>query len=140
VAHELEGLLDDSPCLVSVTQLRLQVGKGCAYFYPDVMVMCGKNGADPADMISNPTVVVEVLSPSTELWDRMGKFALYRQVESLREYVFVSQDAVRVEWFTRRDGGWFYQEATGAEAVCRLESLDVTLSLGRIYKKWLLSQ
>ena len=123
---------------MTVSDLRLQIAKHGAYFYPDVMVAHGPSTS--ADMISNPTVIVEVLSPSTELWDRTGKFALYRQVESLREYVLVSQEAVRVEWFTRQEGGWFYQEATGAEAVCRLESLNVTLSLGRIYKEWLLNQ
>ena len=136
VAHELEGALEDGPCTVTVTELRLQVASGRAYLYPDLMVSCRENPDDPNDMITNPAVVVEVLSPSTERWNRVGKFALYREVETVREYVLVSQDEMRVEWYTRRaDGEWVYREANGPEGVCRLEMLGVTLSLERIYRK-----
>jgi Uma2 family endonuclease len=136
VAHELETALEDSPCTVTVAELRLQVTSGRAYLYPDLMVACGEDPDDPTDMITNPSVVVEVLSPSTERWNRVGKFALYRQVESVREYVLVSQDEMRVEWYTRRDDEeWVYRESNGPEGVCRLDVLGVSLSLGRIYRK-----
>ena len=74
------------------------------YVYPDVMVVCGGFAVVEGhrDMIVNPPVVVEVLSESTERWDRSGKFAQYQRVASLREYVLVSQEAMRVEWFTRQ--------------------------------------
>jgi Uma2 family endonuclease len=136
VAREFEDALEESPCEVTVTDLRLQVSPEGAYLYPDVVVTCGGQDADPEDMVTNPTVVVEVLSPSTERWDRVGKFAEYRRVASLREYLLVSQDEARIEWYTRRDdGAWVYEEVSGLDGVCRLEILGVTLSLKRIYRK-----
>jgi Uma2 family endonuclease len=137
-SRELEDALEEGPCIVTVTELRLQVAAGEAYFYPDVMVVCGAPvfAEGYRDMITNPSVVVEVLSESTEAWDRGGKFAQYRRVASLMEYVLVSQDAMRVEWFTRgADGSWTYREGVGPEGVCRLERVGVNLGLGRIYRK-----
>ena len=136
VAHELQNALEDGPCVITVAELRLRVGLGRAYLYPDVMVCCGESPDDPEDMITNPSVVVEVLSPSTERWNRVGKFELYQRVESVREYLLVSQDEMRVEWFTRRaDGEWVYRSASEPDGVCALEILGVTLSLARIYRK-----
>jgi Uma2 family endonuclease len=136
--RELEDALEDGPCGVSVTEVRLQVAAEETYVFPDIMVVCG----DPVfadghrDMITNPSVVVEVLSESTEAWDRGGKFAQYRRVASLQEYVLVSQDAMRVEWYTRgTEGTWTYREAVGPEGLVRLESLGVSLGLRRIYRK-----
>ena len=95
-ARELADALDQGPCIVTVTELRLQVAASETYMYPDVMVICGAPAyADGhRDMITNPSVVVEVLSESTERWDRGGKFAQYRRVASLREYVPVSREEV----------------------------------------------
>ena len=136
IGHELELALGESPCVVTVSDLRLRIAAEGAYVYPDVMLSCGEAEGDPDDMISNPSVVVEVLSPSTERWDRVGKFAQYRRLQSLREYVLVSQEEIRLEWYTRRENGeWVYQEAHGPEGVCRLEVLGVALSLERIYRK-----
>ena len=135
--RELEDALEDGPCVATVAELRLQVAAD-TFVYPDVMVVCGgfAYAEGHRDMITNPVVVVEVLPESTERWDRGGKFAQYRRVASLREYVLVSQDAMRVEWFTREeDGRWSYREAVGPEGVCRLEGLGVSLGLGRIYRK-----
>ena len=124
--RELEDALEDGPCVATVAELRLQVAAD-TFVYPDVMVVCGgfAYAEGHRDMITNPVVVVEVLPESTERWDRGGKFAQYRRVASLREYVLVSQDAMRVEWFTREDGRWSYREAVGPEGVCRLERLGV---------------
>lgn len=138
VGRELDHALEDGPCIVTVADMRLQVAAGETYVYPDVMVFCGEPeyGEGHRDIITNPSVVVEVLSEATERWDRGGKFAQYRRVASLREYVLVSQDAMRVEWFTREgDGAWTYREAVGPEGVVRLEGLGVSLGLGRIYRK-----
>ena len=76
------------------------------FVYPDVMVVCGgfAYAEGHRDMITNPVVVVEVLSESTERWDRGGKFAQYRRVVSLMEYVPVAQVAMRAEWVTREEG------------------------------------
>ena len=137
VGRELEDALEDGPCVVTVAELRLQVAAD-TYFYLDVMVVCGGFAVPEghSDMITNPSVVVEVLSASTEAWDRGGKFDQYQRVVSLKEYVLVSQDAMRVEWFTRgADGKWIYQKAAGPEGVVRLDALGVTLGVGRIYRK-----
>ena len=136
--RELADALEDGPCNVTVTELRLQVAAQETYVYPDVMVVCGAPEFVEGlrDMIANPSVVVEVLPESTEAWDRGGKFAQYRRVASLREYVPVSEDAMRVEWFTREeDGRWSYREAVGPDGVVRLDELGVTLALGRIYRQ-----
>jgi Uma2 family endonuclease len=86
------------------------------------------------ETIVNPTLLVEVLSPSTEAWDRGGKFDNYQQVESLREYVLVSVATPRVEVFFRQpDGTWRYSVAAGLESAARLDSIGVELPLSEVY-------
>jgi Uma2 family endonuclease len=138
VSRLLGNVLADRSCAVSVTELRLQVAHGAAYLFPDIMVICGafQYSDGPKDTVTNPTVIVEVLSGSTERWDRVGKFACYRQVPSLREYILVSQDEICIEWYTRHDDGeWVYHAATGPEEVCHLTSLDINLPLADVYRK-----
>lgn len=138
VSRLLGNALVDRSCGVSVTELRLQVAQGTAYLYPDIMVICGtfQYSDGPKDTVTNPTVIVEVLSGSTERWDRVGKFARYRQVDSLREYVLVAQDEMCIEWYSRRDDNeWVYHAATSPDEACRLASLDVSLSLSDVYRK-----
>ena len=136
-AAELRMLLGERRCTVTVADLRLHIGLQSAYVYPDVMVTCGglRYSDGHQDMIENPSVVVEVLSTSTERYDRTGKFALYRKVTTLEEYVLVSQDEKRVEWYTRNDqGNWEYREALGDEGVCHLARLGVAVSLRSLYR------
>ena len=136
--RELEDALEHRPCTVTISDVRLQVAADAAYVYPDVMVVCGGPAfADGhRDMITNPSLVAEVLSPSTEAWDRGGKFAQYRTGASLHEYVLISPDALRVEWFTRQsDGSWAYRAAEGPAGIGRLERLGVGLPLARIDRK-----
>ena len=138
LARLLGNSLATRNCAVSVTELRLQVAGGAACLFPDLMVVCGgfQYSDGPKDTLTNPTVIVEVPSDSTERWDRVGKFAHCRQVESLREYVLVAQDELTIEWYTRRDDGeWAYRVATGPEGALHLHSLDVTLNLAEIYSK-----
>ena len=135
VYSEFRSLLKGSTCRPTTSGLRLQLEPRGPYFYPDVMVTCGAFEGDADDIATNPVVVVEVLSPSTERWDRTGKFAHYRQVPSLRVYMLVSQDEMRVEWWERlASGQWVYYDATGLEGECKLDALGVTLSLARIYE------
>ncbi len=136
-ASELRFLLGERRCTVTVADLRLHVGPQLAYVYPDVMVTCdGLQYADGhQDMIENPTVVLEVLSASTERYDRTGKFALYRKVTTLREYVLVSQNEKRVEWYTRNEqGNWEYREAVGDDGVCHLALIGVAVELRALYR------
>ena len=138
VSRLLGNELMDRPCAVSVTELRLQVAQGAAFLFPDIMVICGpfQYSDGPKDTVLNPTIIVEVLSGSTERWDRVGKFARYRMVPTLREYVLVSQDEMCIEWYSRRDDGeWAYSAAIGLDATCHLASLNIGLSLADVYSK-----
>lgn len=130
--------LKQKPCTVTSSEARLRVSPGGLYTYPDVMVVCGEaNFADDQkDTLLNPTLIVKVLSKSTEANDRGFKFAQFRKLESVREYVLVSQGEPRVETFHRQaDGRWVLSEYAGLDAVCRFESLDCQVLLSDIYHK-----
>jgi Uma2 family endonuclease len=135
---ELSNALKRRPCSVVPNDLRLRVSPDGLYTYPDVIVICGEPrfADDRFDTLLNPALIVEVLSPSTEAYDRGFKSAQYRTVESLEEYALVSQAEPRVEVFRRQPGGhWLLSEAIGIEAVCHFESLDCAVPLSDIYAK-----
>ena len=118
--------------------LRIRIPRTTLYTYPDVSVVCGPLQSDPLDgrgeTVLNPTLVVEVLSATTEAWDRGGKFDNYQQIESLREYVLVSVAKPRVEvFFKQPDGTWRYSVASGVESAARLDSVGVELPLAEAY-------
>ena len=109
-----------------------------SYTYPDVTVVCGEPQVadDHNDTLLNPWLIVEILPKSTEAHDRGPKFARCRQIDSLVEYVLVSQDEPLVEVFRRQsDGQWLLTEHQGLDASCRLESLDCSIPLSGIYQK-----
>jgi Uma2 family endonuclease len=137
ITAELHAKLKKQPCAVGSSDLRLRVSPDGLYTYPDVIVICGdpKFADDQHDTLLNPALIVEVLSPSAEAYDRGFKSAQYRTVESLEEYALVSQSEPRVEVFRRQSGGWLLSEAVGFEAVCHFESLDCALPLADIYAK-----
>jgi Uma2 family endonuclease len=135
---ELRTALTMRPCSVVPNDLRLRVSPDGLYTYPDVIVVCGEPrfADDRGDTILNPALIVEVLSPSTEAYDRGFKSAQYRTVESLQEYALVSQAEPRVEVFRRQPGGhWLLSEAVSLEAVCLFESLECTIPLAGIYAR-----
>jgi Uma2 family endonuclease len=131
--------LPDGPCQVFNNDLRLGVSKKVLYSYPDLSIFCDEPQFDENDpnqtTASNPTVVFEVTSESTEKYDRSDKFERYVLLPSLQDYVLVSQKAARVDVYTRRDDGswlvWFYK---GTAAVARLESVGIGLPLSEIYR------
>ena len=140
VNRELGNVLKGRPCRVYESNLRVRVPRTSLYTYPDATVICGDRQFDPLDprreTVTNPTLIVEVLSPSTETWDRGGKFQNYQQIESLREYVLVSSDKPLVETFRRQNAGsvaWIYVAAAGPDARVSLASLGVDLPLTEIY-------
>ena len=138
LVRELGNALKNRPCSVVSSDLRLRVSPDGLYTYPDVVVICGdpKFADDRSDTLLNPTLIVEVLSPSTEAYDRGFKSAQYRTLESLEEYVLVAQAEPRVEVFRRQPGGhWLLSEAVGLESVCRFESLECGVPLADIYDK-----
>jgi Uma2 family endonuclease len=134
VGNRLEG----SPCAVFDSNLRVRIPKTTLYTYPDATVVCGPLQFDPLDprheTVLNPTAIFEVLSETSEAYDRGKKFENYRSIESLREYVLVSQDVARVEtYFRRPDGTWLYTPAAGAEAQIKFHSLEITVPLAELY-------
>jgi Uma2 family endonuclease len=108
------------------------------YTYPDASVICGPLEFEDArqDTVLNPTVLVEVLSESTEAYDRGKKFGHYRPIPSLREYLLVSHDEPRIEAFHRNDDGtWTLVEVAGLDGRIPLTSLGIELTLREIYAK-----
>ena len=123
-------------CHVSNSDLRVKVEATGLLTYPDVSVICGppKLINEPSDTLVNPTLIAEVLSPSTELYDRGIKFEHYRQVPSLTTYLLVSQDAPRVEQYIREtEFKWEYRADSGLESSIELRALGITLSLAEVF-------
>jgi Uma2 family endonuclease len=141
-ARTLGNMLEDRPCLVVSNDVRVRVHPRF-YAYPDIVVICGEPefAGDRQDIILNPLLLFEVLSPSTERYDRVFKWSQYQTIPSLREYVLISQFEPRIEVFRPQPGGdWLFSEWTGLEAVCRLESIGCDLLLSRIYRNVNLGQ
>lgn len=123
------------PCATFSSDARIRIERTKRSTYPDLAVVCGKleRAKDDRDAITNPTVLVEVLSDTTEASDRGDKWAHYQHLASLEEYVLVSQREPRVEVFRRAEHGWTYQ-AFGAGAQVALRSLDVAIDVDELYR------
>lgn len=135
VGAALGRQLADRTCRVYSSDLRVHVPATGLGAYPDVSVVCGPLERDPEDenAITNPTVVLEILSDATEAFDRGDKFASYRALSSLREYVLVSQKRPRVEVFARAsDGRWVLTTAGPGESVT-LASIGCVLEVDAVY-------
>lgn len=136
-AGVLHAALRGRPCQVYDSDLKVRVAATGLTTYPDLSVVCGALERHPEDRnaITNPTVWLEVLSGSTEGWDRGGKFMHAQQVASLAHYVLVSQDTRRVEVFTRGDdGGWSYRAFSVGTAV-PLTALGVEVDVDALYEQ-----
>lgn len=134
----LSRALRDRPCYVFAADLRLRVDLTGLYTYPDVMVACGALAFadDHRDTLLNPQVIVEVLSKSTEDHDRGGKFAHYRTIASVTDYLLVAQDRPHVERFTRApDDRWIFSESDDPHAMIALENLGVEIPVADVYAK-----
>ena len=134
----LWGRLKDSGCRIYDANLRVRSVRKALYTYPDLTIVCGEPQFDPKDArkqtVINPKVVIEVLSPSTEGDDRGDKFDRYRGIESLEEYVLVSQTTPKVETFLRQPGGaWLYHATEGLDATALLRSVGVELPLAEVF-------
>jgi Uma2 family endonuclease len=136
--REISSQLLKRPCETYVSDMRVLVNSNGLYTYPDVVVVCGEPQFQDSeqDTLLNPTVIIEVLSASTEAYDRGSKFALYRRLESLREYVLISQDHVLVERYTRQGQEWLLTELNRLEEdSLRLASIDCQVALSEIYAR-----
>lgn len=128
----------DRSCSVYGSDMRIKIQSAEKYTYPDVVALCGPEEFEDAaeDNLLNPAVIIEVLSKTTEAYDRGAKFAYYQAIESLREYILVTQEPFRVEQFVRKDSNtWTYFEFSSADDVVKLDSIGCELTLRDIYHK-----
>lgn len=125
-------------CNVYPSDMRVKIAKLIKYTYPDIAITCGTENFedDHVDTLLNPVVIIEILSTSTEAYDRGRKFQHYQFIESLAEYILITPDAVRVEQFARQsDRTWLYSEYQNLEDVVKLESVGCELALEEVYMK-----
>jgi Uma2 family endonuclease len=133
----LNSQLAQRPCEVYPSDMRVKVNK-IKYTYPDVTVVCGepKFADGQFDTLLNPTIIIEVLSESTEDYDRGTKFKHYMGIASLQEYVLIAQDEIRIDHYTRQsEGDWHISVSNMPETIVTLPSINCTLLLSDIYRK-----
>jgi Uma2 family endonuclease len=138
VASALDLQTKERPCNVYSNDMRVLIPGTGLYTYPDVVVTCGDEQYtdEHQDTLLNPVVIIEVLSDSTEAYDRGRKFEHYQRLESVMEYVLISQTEIRVEKFVRqKDGQWLYSKYGQPDADVKLESIDCHLTLNGVYDK-----
>lgn len=134
----LGSQLKNRPCRVYPSDLRLQIQATGLFTYPDLSIVCGEPQFeyDQGDVLINPDVIVEVLSESTEAYDRGKKFEHYRQIPSLKQYVLIAQDRHSVEVFTRTGTDeWTLRAEQSASASVDLTSIECSLPLSEVYDK-----
>ena len=136
-ATHLNNQLMDGECQAATGDLRVKVVQTESYFYPDIVVVCGEPQAEDNvfDTLLNPTLIVEVLSSSTETYDRDEKFAHYRQIDTLQEYILISQDSVQVVQYRRQEPEWIPAAFQALEDVVLLVSIGCELPLQHIYRR-----
>jgi Uma2 family endonuclease len=138
LARRLGNQLSGRPCQPFVADMRVKVSPTGLYTYPDALVVCGKPRFEDAqvDTLLNPTVIIEVLSDSTEAYDRGGKFAHYRTLESLTDYLLIAQNEPRIEHYCRQaDGAWRYVAADSLQAQVEIATIGCVLRLGEVYER-----
>ncbi len=138
VAAALHAQFRGRPCKAYMSDMRVKVSPTGLYTYPDVVALCGDPQFDDEqkDTLLNPTVIIEVLSSSTEAYDRGGKFGHYRKLASLAEYVLISQEEPHIEHYVRRpDNQWLLSEVSDLQGSIQLPSINCTLTLAEVYEK-----
>jgi Uma2 family endonuclease len=131
------GQLRPRRCRVYPSEMRVRVTPGGLYTYPDVTALCGEPRFtdEQRDTLLNPQLIIEVLSPSTEAYDRGRKFDMYKALESLREYVLVASDRVHVDLYSRQsDGRWLLSSADQPADSLAIESVGAQLGLSSVYE------
>ncbi len=137
IARLLGNALQDRDCTVQGSDFLIRMLAADMSSYPDAMVVCGKaNFIDRRKLVvDNPVLVAEVLSPSTEAFDRGAKLAAYKQLDSLREILFISQDQPSVEYLQKGSNGWTTTLVEGRDAVLSLVHLEVSIPLAELYRR-----
>jgi Uma2 family endonuclease len=136
IAGEIRNALEGKPCRTYGSDLRIRIKKRARYRYPDVAVICGPREVDVDDpmAVTNPRVIVEVLSGSTEFEDRFRKFSDYRTIDGFEEFVMVSRNHAVVEvYFRQSDGTWKMTPYEGLDAEITIQSLGIRILASRVY-------
>src|SRR6267142_2137019 len=138
VSGELKQHLKGKSCEAYLSEMRVKAPAARSYVYPDIVVVCSEPQFEDSnfDTLLNPTMVVEVLSKSTESYNRLAKSAYYRTIDSLVEYLLVSQEEYRVEHYVKQaDARWLLSDVRSLESVIELKSIDCSLALRDLYDR-----
>ena len=138
IGRELSQQLRSRPCEAYMSDMRVKVRSVGLYTYPDVIVVCGEPQFEDheVDTLLNPTLLIEVLSPFTERYDRIAKTSYYRTIDSLAEHLLVAQHEIRLEQYTKQpDERWALSEYTSLDTLVQLPSIDCSLKLSDVYDK-----
>ena len=136
VFRELAYHLKGQPCKPFGSDLRIQIPKNNLFTYPDISVICGDiiPSEIDADTATLPSIVIEILSPATKDYDRGGKFRLYRDIPSLREYILIDSESINVEVFRiNPQGNWELQEHRSIDDALAMPTVDFLLPLREVY-------
>lgn len=138
VAAALHTQLRRKACRVYANDMRVAIPSTKLYTYPDIVIVCGQPlfNDEEQDTLLNPKVIIEVLSPSTERYDRGMKFQHYSRLETISDYLLVSQNQRRIEHFVRqKTGQWLLDAITSPEQLVVIESVECSLNLDDVYEK-----
>ena len=137
LTRELSSQMLGRDCEMFATDMRVKVSPTGLYTYPDIAAVCGEARFEDAqvDTLLNPTVIMEVLSESTEAYDRGAKFMHYRRLDSLREYVLVAQNKILIEHYRREGAEWILSEISDPAGTLDLPSIDCHVKVAGIYDK-----
>lgn len=133
----LGNQIEDRPCEVYQSDMRVKIQATGLYTYPDIVVVCDSPEFEDLelDTLINPTVIIEVLSASTEKYDRGKKFQHYRSITTLQEYILISQEMIQVEQYVRQKDQWGLRDFGVNEAILNLTSIGCSIQLSDIYRK-----
>lgn len=130
----LDNHLDDGDCAVFNSDVRVKIQESEKYVYPDASVTCDARDRDTPQYIAYPRLIIEVLSPSTEAYDRGKKFKLYQRSTTLVDYVLVDAEEIAIEVFHKNERGKWEMTNYNAGTTVELESIDLTFPIDRVYR------
>ncbi len=133
VFARLRAHLRGGPCQVFISDMKLRIEAINTFYYPDVMVTCDPEDRDDY-FKTQPSLIIEVSSPSTVIIDRREKMLAYQKIASLREYILISQDEIKVEVYRREQGGRWWEQTLEREGELQLESVNLKIDLSDIYE------
>ncbi|MFY7788188.1 MAG: Uma2 family endonuclease [Thermoflexibacteraceae bacterium] len=136
IMGELRNILANTPCKPFNSNTKVWIPQRQSFFYPDAAVACGDIDTNKKyGILNNPTVIFEVLSESTEVFDKGQKFAFYRTLPSLKEYILIAQDAYYIETFyLKTNQTWEYEAFAGADTLLKIKALHIEIPMKDIYR------